>query len=210
VKYLIKKYIPRNLATLNLHKSEKKTILLTFDDGPDPKVTPLVLKKLKDYHARVVFFIPGRRISRAPWLMKTIIDEGHLIGNHTYDHLNGNQPGWLLYVKDIRRCQDIIALETGMRPKYFRPVGGKISLKTVIAPRLLGMKIIIFSNQAEDWRVRYSEDARRAAELIIKNIRNRDIILLHDDNPHILELLDILLPYLKEQQYDLYNGINLL
>lgn len=206
----IKKIIPRSLLIQRLDPLASNSVLLTFDDGPHPEVTPQVLKRLEAYGARAVFFILGRHIERAPHLLKTIQEQGHLIGNHTYIHSVETEPWFLAYYRDILHCQRMIAQYTGESPRLFRPTRGKISFTSLLAPRLVGLRTVTWSLDLKDWRCQSNEEAQRCGEDYVKNSMPRDIILLHDDNPNVLTILDMLLPSLKSRNIDVYDGLNFL
>ena len=210
VRERIKQILPRSLLIRQLERRATNCVILTFDDGPHPSVTPAVLERLKAYGARAVFFIPGRRIERAPYLLRDIEDQGHVIGNHTYIHSNGRQRWFWEYYRDIQKCQILIEKHSGKRPKLFRPPGGRISLNSLIAPKLLDLKTVAWSVEACDWRCRTSEDACHVSDYLMQQLGPRDIVLLHDDNPQILKILDIILPVIREKKFDLRSGIELL
>jgi len=203
----VKHLIPSRLVTCRLGARYRNSVLLTFDDGPDPIVTPAVLNLLREYGARAVFFIVGRRIERAPGLLLEILEQGHLIGNHSYLHANGAQPGFREYRADLLRCQEAIAGLTRRRPRLFRPPLGRISPTTVLASQLVRLKMILWTFDSEDWRCRSCADAEEAARRTAGEIRARDIVLFHDDNPCVLRVLDRALPSLKGKGYDLRSAI---
>lgn len=106
-----------------------RAVYLTFDDGPIPEVTPWVLDTLAEYGAKGTFFCIGKNAEQHPGLMDRIRREGHSVGNHTYDHLNGwNTPG-TTYLRNVLRCQRL----TGSR--LFRPPYGRITKPQVQALR---------------------------------------------------------------------------
>jgi len=207
---IIKSLIPQILLGQKLSSNASNCVLLTFDDGPDPEITPAVLKKLETYGARAIFFIPGRRIEKAPYLLKVIREQGHLIGNHTYIHSNGSQPWFFEYWRDLVRCQEIIEHYTGERPTLFRPAGGRISFTTLMVPRLMGLRPVTWSLEAEDWRCQTINEARDAANRLIQKVTSRDVVLLHDDNRYVLEILDVILPAIQYSRHDLTQGIDFL
>jgi peptidoglycan/xylan/chitin deacetylase (PgdA/CDA1 family) len=201
----IKRLIPRSLLVRNLKLEAGNSVLFTFDDGPDAKVTPAVLERLRRRHAKAVFFVVGRRIGDAPELLGRIHEEGHLIGNHSFVHSNGLQPWFVAYLQDILRCQRLVAKTAGVRPRLFRPPLGRLSPTTLIAPRLAGLRTMNWSLDSHDWRCRTVEQAQRAAQDVCAKIRGGDILLMHDDHPFVLELLDILLSGCPA--FDLSRGI---
>jgi peptidoglycan-N-acetylglucosamine deacetylase len=204
----IKGMIPSNFLIQQLDHRASNCVLLTFDDGPHPEVTPEVLKRLEKYEARAIFFIPGRRIERAPHLLKLIQEQGHLIGNHTYIHSNGNQPSFLAYWRDVLRCQAMIEQNTGKRPKIFRPAGGRISLSSLLTPWFLGLKTLAWSLEVGDWRCRTDSEAQMAAKNLTCQIEARDIVLLHDDHRYVIQILDKVLPEIRDRKLNLNLGID--
>ncbi len=163
-----------------------------------------------EYEVRAIFFIPGVRIKRAPQLLKRILDEGHLIGNHTYIHSNQRQPWFWDYYRDLKKCQTAIEEKTGKRPSLFRPALGTISPTTLLVPPLVGLRTITWSLDAGDWRCRTLKDQRQAAENIFQHLSARDIILLHDDSSNVVSVLDIILPVMKSRKLNLHNGVEFL
>ena len=88
---MLKALIPRAANVRRLRRRAGNAVLLTFDDGPDPEVTPGVLERLDAYGAKAVFFVVGRRVKRAPHLLMRMAERGHLIGNHSHLH----RPGYI-------------------------------------------------------------------------------------------------------------------
>src|SRR4029453_6784176 len=208
--------IPRSLAIQRLRWSRQPTILLTFDDGPHLEITPGVLERLERHGARAVFFVIGRRARRAQQLPPRIRSAGHLIGNHSHLHRDGyvlptaSQASFVSYYHDCSRCQTIIARSTGAPPRLFRPPGGRITAATMLAPRLLGMGSVLWTGEVADWAFRTSDEAEAGASELLRTIAPQDIVLLHDDNRQVLELLDRVLPVLRSRGFDLASGVDLL
>lgn len=106
---------------------DQRNVYLTFDDGPVPGVSDHILKILEEFKVKATFFCVGENIARNPELFRQIFLEGHMIGNHTYHHLNGWQVKDDEYIQDIRKCAGIIeenGYNSGM--KIFRPPYGRI------------------------------------------------------------------------------------
>jgi peptidoglycan/xylan/chitin deacetylase (PgdA/CDA1 family) len=102
-------------------ETSKKKIWLTFDDGPDEKITIFLLNLLKRLQIRATFFLIGKQVVKYPELARKIIEEGHTIGNHSYSHLNGLLTSNKIYYDDIDKAQKIV------NSKIYRPPYGKIS-----------------------------------------------------------------------------------
>src|SRR6476620_3560664 len=99
----------------------KKAIYLTFDDGPHPHITPFVLDELRKYNATATFFCIGKNVAGNPAVFQRIINEGHAIGNHTYDHLDGWKTGNAEYLENILAAKKYIDSD------LFRPPYGRIT-----------------------------------------------------------------------------------
>jgi peptidoglycan/xylan/chitin deacetylase (PgdA/CDA1 family) len=200
----IKRLIPRCLLVRSLKPQARNSVLLTFDDGPDARITPAVLERLRRRQAIAVFFVVGRRIGDAPEVLRMIHEEGHLIGNHSFAHSNSVQPRFVAYYQDILRCQRLVEKTAGIRPRLFRPPLGRLSPTTLIAPRLAGLRTVNWSLDSHDWRCRTVEQAQQAAQDACLRIRGGDILLMHDDHPYVLDILDILLS--RWATFDLSRG----
>lgn len=190
--------------------ADADTIVLSFDDGPHPEVTPRVLDRLDAFGARAVFFVVGRVFADAPGVLEQIAAAGHVLGNHSWHH-DLNRNGRLVpYLRDLQRCQREVERVTGQRPRLFRPPLGRISLASFVAPRLAHLKPVYWSTELKDWQLTTDDDARRQATPWAEEIAAGDIVLLHDANPCVLTILDVLLPRLVERGFDLRRGPELL
>jgi peptidoglycan/xylan/chitin deacetylase (PgdA/CDA1 family) len=203
----LKAMIPKRWLIRQLPLDGSKCVLLTFDDGPHPEITPAVLDRLDLFQIRAIFFIVGQRIVQAPHLLREIEKRGHIVGNHSYMHSKGNVYGFYNYRHDVVRCQDAINAELGRKPLLYRPPRGKIRPIDLAATLSVGLLTMTWSLDLEDWRCRTEDDAHRTADAMITLLRPRDIVLLHDDNQCVLPLLDRILPFLKEQGYDLSTAL---
>ncbi len=101
-------------------KTKKKVIFLTFDDGPIPEVTPFVLNILAQYNAKATFFCVGDNVRKHPDVFKQVVDAGHSVGNHTYNHFNGWSSSDRPYCQNVQRCADLV------ESNIFRPPYGRI------------------------------------------------------------------------------------
>jgi peptidoglycan/xylan/chitin deacetylase (PgdA/CDA1 family) len=179
-------------------------------------VTPAVLDRLDAYGAKAVFFIVGSRVKRAPHLLTEILKRGHRIGNHSYLHRSSYVLGSAFnlrfagYYRDLRRCQAVLEKHTGSVPELFRPPGGRLTLRNLVVPRCLGLRCVLWSQDAGDWRFRSPSEGTAGGEELLRKVGPGDIVLLHDIHPSVLDLLDVLLPGLQAHGYDLASGINCL
>jgi peptidoglycan/xylan/chitin deacetylase (PgdA/CDA1 family) len=203
-----KRLIPESLLKRDLGATAANRVLLTFDDGPDPDVTPAVLSRLQAYGARAIFFVVGRRVAASPATLKLIREAGHRIGNHSYAHANSGDPWFGDYLDDLKRCQAIVHQAVGEPPSLFRPPKGHLSFTSLVAPRLIGLSTVNWSMNVRDWSCRTEEQARTAAISLADGTRPGDIILLHDDNRFVIQILDFVLPRFAAKGFDLHSAVD--
>ena len=177
---------------------QKPMIALTFDDGPDSLQTPKVLQVLKEYQATACFFCIGHKIKGNEALLKSMVTEGHLIGNHSYSH-SGLFPlyGLSKMKKDLQTCQCELERVTSQPVSLFRPPFGVTNPTIAKAVRQLGYTPI-------GWSIR-TLDTQQAPDKVLARIRKHlepgAIILLHDRMPDSDQLVKQILDLLKEQGY---------
>ncbi|MEK3987228.1 polysaccharide deacetylase family protein [Paenibacillus sp. VTT E-133280] len=149
---------------------------LTFDDGPDPRFTPLLLDLLKKYDAKATFFVVGSNAERYPDLIRRIHGEGHLIGIHNYVH----KTNWLMRPatvrRQIQRTNDIIYNIIGERSTYYRPPWGIVNLFDISKRRQV--EIVLWSVMFGDWREKLG--AQRLTEKMLARLNPGEVMLLHD------------------------------
>lgn len=158
----------------------KKIVALTFDDGPDPSYTPVVLDVLKKYDARATFFILGIRAEKHPDIIKRMAREGHEVGNHSYSHRDfGKKDDTDYMLMEIRRANDIIYRLSGQKSVLFRPPGGYLSnaLIDLVKKEKLTIAYWSYIQDTKDWK---GSSAESIANHLIKNIKPGQIIILHD------------------------------
>jgi len=176
-------FMPRSsffLPVISRGQTGKNAVALTFDDGPDPLTTPALLDMLAGCGVRATFFVSGRAAQGHPDLIRSILSQGHLVGNHSYNHspflmLRRYKPLCL----EIAAAQDILEKQ-GIRSFAFRPPVGLTNPK--LGPILsgLGMVCVTFSCRAYD---RGNRQIRGLAGKILSGVKPDDIILLHDVRP---------------------------
>ncbi len=168
---LLKWYYP----SLTWHKSrDEKAIYLTFDDGPIPDVTEFVLKTLKDQQVKATFFCIGDNIRKHPDLYQQVLDEGHQVGNHTYNHLKGWKTDDATYMDNFEQCQQLTGTD------LFRPPYGRIKKSQVrkIKARYPEMKIIMWDVLSGDFDLQLSPES--CYHNVNKYVENGSIIVFHD------------------------------
>ena len=183
---------------------EEKNIYLTFDDGPTPKITEWVLDTLKQYNAQATFFCIGKNIEQNPAILKKIIDNGHAIGNHTYEHLNGWKSKKKDYLNSVLKTEKIISkfVQTPSK-KLFRPPYGRIRITQTNELSKNNYKVIMWSVLSGDFDHAISNE--KCLLNVINNSNNGDIIVFHDSEK-AFEKLQVVLPktleFLSEKGYN--------
>ena len=204
---LLKNFIPSKMILQQLPAGNKKSVLLTFDDGPHPESTPLVLDLLDKFDAKAFFFVVGERVEERPDLARDIISRGHLIGNHTFSHLDIPRPDYERYRDDILRCQESIVRATGKSPVFFRPPFGSVTPTILRAAWNCKLKVMRWNQDSAE--LSYMRDAKieERAEHFLKKIHGRAIVLSHDTHPTMPQFLNLVLPKLAALGLDLKTAI---
>lgn len=156
----------------------KNKIYLTFDDGPTPEITKWVLEELKKHSAKATFFCIGKNIEINPVSFKEIIDEGHAIGNHTFDHLKGWETTTEKYINNVSLCANSISGFKKEKTTLFRPPYGKIKSNQTKVLKAQGYKIIMWDVLSADFDQTISKE--KCLENVISNIKSGSIIVFHD------------------------------
>nr|WP_299031505.1 polysaccharide deacetylase family protein [uncultured Tenacibaculum sp.] len=155
--------------------STQKEIFLTFDDGPIPKVTEFVLDQLQQFNAKATFFCIGDNIRKHPTVFSRIINEGHSVGNHTFNHLNGWKNSNTTYINNINKCENLLSHQ---KTKLFRPPYGKIKRKQAKQLLANGYKIIMWDVLSADFDPTITKE--KCLQNVLRNVENGSIIVFHD------------------------------
>lgn len=158
---------------------EGDRVALSYDDGPDPQVTPAVLDALAQYGARASFFVIGQKLEQSPALARRMLAEGHELGNHSWQHSRWqNFWGATAQAEEIHRGEQAVVLYTSGKPRpWYRPPIGLKSPPLAQAARRLGISICAWSLHARDTR---GATAQEIAAGVLRRVRAGDIILMHD------------------------------
>lgn len=168
------------LSVISRRKMDRRAVALTFDDGPDPDVTPRLLELLRRHGVPATFFVTGARVESHPGVIREILSQGHTLGNHSHHH----DPLLMLRSRatlreEVARTQELLSA-FAVRPLTFRPPVGIMNSRLPGVLRELGLCCVTFSCRAFD---RGNRRVARLAEIILRKVRPGDIILLHDVAP---------------------------
>lgn len=155
--------------------AKEKVLYLTFDDGPHPSITPFVLTQLKEFNAKATFFCIGKNVIEYPLIYQQILSEGHAVGNHTHNHLNGWNTKDLLYLENIQLAAKYID-STLFRPPYGRIKKSQVKQLLTLNSQL--QTIVMWDVLSADFDIHISP------EKCLANVRNNakqgSIIVFHD------------------------------
>lgn len=167
--YLVKKLYSRN--RIWDFEDEEKVIFLTFDDGPIQEITPWVLDLLNKFNAKATFFCVGDNVRKNPEVFEQIVANGHTVGNHTFNHLNGWKTDTKEYVENVLKCNDYFTTT------LFRPPYGRIK-PTQVSELQKHFKIICWSVLTGDFDRDITKE--KCLDGIIRNAGKGSIICCHD------------------------------
>lgn len=202
---LIPRMIPGMLWRLPA-KTGEKTAYLTFDDGPCPDSLPFILEQLDLYQAKATFFCIGNNIQLHPELFRSVLEQGHQVGNHTFQHAKAFSTPTEIYLEEVDQTQQLMqsmALDTGNTiKKLFRPPHGQLGWKTYKSLKRKGYDIVMWDVLGKDTLpgVRPEEVTGN----VVLNTTAGSIIVLHDSLkawPNIKESLPVILEELKKKGF---------
>lgn len=187
------------IRVFHRQQTTEKIVALTFDDGPDPTETPRVLNVLKAQHIPACFFCIGSKIKGSEPLLHRMVEEGHLIGNHSYTHSNFFPFFGLSRMKrELQACREELEKATGQPITFFRPPFGVTNPTIARAIRQSGYTPI-------GWNIRTLDTYHPSPEKVLRRIRRKlcpgSVILLHDRMPQSAELVKQVLNLLHEEGY---------
>lgn len=183
--------------------SGKPFVYLTFDAGYEAGYTETILNTLKNNNVIATFFITAHYLNSQPELVKKIIEEGHIIGNHTVNHYS------LPDIDDNKIRTEIMDLHSAVYEKYnyemkfFRPPKGEFSERTLQLTKNLGYETVMWSFAYDDWDENAQKGEAYAKEKILKNIHNGAIILLHSNSKDNCNVLDYCIKEIKNMGYEI-------
>lgn len=175
-----------------------KMVALTFDDGPFVSKTPKILKILDEYDARATFFVLGRYVQRHPELAQQILDAGCEVGSHSWFHDKQTALDSEQRAEDFAMTAEAFAEATGAVPYLFRAPYGAVNDE--VKADIAGQKMlsVLWSLDTEDWRAKSADQVYNA---VMDNVKNGDIILMHENAAYTVEVLPRVLAALRDEGY---------
>ena len=186
-----------------LGDTSKKVIYLTFDCGYENGYTEKILNALKKHQAPAAFFVVGNMIETAPDIICRMVEEGHIVGNHTYHHPDMSAISeQAAFQKELDDLAALFQETTGQElPKFYRPPQGKYSEENLKQAQALGYKTILWSLAYVDWYVDDQPTAEQAYAKLLPRIHAGAIVLLHSTSKTNADILDDLLTKWEDMGY---------
>ena len=186
-----------------LGDTTQKRIYLTFDSGYENGCTEKILDVLKAHHVPAAFFLVGNYVERNPELVKRMISEGHIVGNHTMHHYDMSQiKEQANFEKELTDLESLYKEVTGQEmEKYYRPPQGIYSRENLQQARDLGYKTVFWSLAYADWDNKAQPTREHAMSKLLPRIHNGAVVLLHSTSKTNGEILDEVLTQWKKMGY---------
>lgn len=184
----------------------EKCLALTFDDGPDPKHTPLLLDLLSKLDAKATFFLVGQQAEKYPGMTKEIIAQGHEVANHSWSHSLALLQSKKRMCYEIEKTQSVLEDITGVLPRWFRPPFGIFGLGMEALLEERGLKPILWTQSLWDFR---SQSQERLIKYFKRGLKSGAIYLMHDgafkanycDRHQTIKLLESQIPSSLKKGY---------
>lgn len=177
-------------------KEEKKKVALTFDDGPHPQYTVEMLEGLKEKNVKATFFLLGEEVEKYPEIVKQMHEEGHVIGNHSYRHEQLSKLTMQQACEQVNRTNKLIYDITGENPAYLRPPFGDWHEKLDCEANMVE---VLWDVDTLDWS---SQNHGQIVNKVLKNVKENDIILMHDGYETSVTAAMEIIDTLRKQGYE--------
>ncbi len=185
-----------------LGDKEKKNIYLTFDEGYEAGYTPQLLNTLKENQVKATFFITAHYVNTQPDLVKQMIEEGHIIGNHTVNHKSMPELKEDKIRTEVMDLHQVMQEKFNYEMKYIRPPKGEFSQSSLQATNQLGYTTVMWSFAYEDWNEDKQPDENNSKKKILDNLHNGEIMLLHGNSKTNTNILDEVIKEAKNRGYE--------
>lgn len=185
--------------------SESKKIYLTFDMGYEAGYTEKILEVLKQNDVKATFFITAHYVNTQPDLVQRMIDEGHIIGNHTVNHKSMPDCSLATIKTEMMDLHSAMYEKFGYEMKYMRPPKGEYSERTVAYTNTLGYTTVMWSFAYDDWDESKQGREEYGKQKILNNLHNGEIMLLHATSKDNANILDEVIKEIKNQGYEFKN-----
>lgn len=178
----------------------KPMIALTFDDGPNRATTGKILDVLEQYDSRATFFMVGSRIDGQHDVVRRMQEQGNEVANHTMNHIPMNKASTTAFAEQMILTNRAVTEACGVSPVLMRPPEGAVNDSGMAAIGSVGMSAVLWTLDTRDWR---SRNAEAITEAVLTQVKDGDIVLLHDLYEPTAEAVEAIVPVLIDQGYQL-------
>lgn len=175
-------------------------VALTYDDGPSSTATPRILKCLQDNGGRATFFMVGKQVVKSPDVLKQMVAQGCEVANHTYDHTLMTKVSPSELANQLVATNQVVSDACGISPVLMRPCGGAKTDAGMNIAGAISMPAILWSIDTLDWKTR---DASQTITNVLDNVKDGDIILMHDLYESTAEASETIIPELVSRGFQL-------
>lgn len=193
-----------DVMSYSVKTADKNKVAITFDDGPNPEYTVELLEGLQKRGVKATFFVLGAEVEKYPDIVKKIDDGGHLIGVHSYEHVNFGQIGDEAAIEQIEKTQEAIHNVTGKYAGYIRPPYGCWKKSLDVEVPLIE---VLWDIDPLDWA---TKDADTVVQRILKGVPEGSIILLHDASQSSVQAAFSVIDILQQENYEFVTVEDLL
>ncbi len=176
--------------------TELKQVALTFDDGPDPVYTPMILDGLEKRDVKATFFLMGKQVELYPDIVKEMYEDGHQLGNHSYSHKQMTKMGEEEVLKEFDKTSELIEQITGITPEVFRPPFGSLNDNV---ENQIDMVEVLWDIDPLDW---CTSDVGTVVQRVVSKVDDNQIILMHDASQTSVNAALQIVDILQKQGYE--------
>ena len=194
--HIPKEYKEEEMQETMKQENEKKMVALTFDDGPSEIYTPILLEGLKKRGVKAAFFLIGESAKKNPGLVQQMVKDGHVVGNHTYTHVQLNGMSVENAMKEITDANEVLENITGRQVVYIRPPFGAFDEEL---DEKCDMIQVLWDVDPLDWKC---QNCDTVVKRVVENVEENDIILLHDIYSTSVEAAFHIIDILQQQGYE--------
>ena len=189
--------------SIYLGNKDKKVIYITFDLGYEAGYTDSILNTLKENEVTATFFITAHYVNTSEEIVKKMIDNGNIVGNHTVNHKSMPSLDEQTLKEEVTKLHDAVKEKFNYEMKYLRPPKGEYSPKSLALTNSLNYKTVMWSFAYADWDEKKQPDNEEAKKKIIENLHNGEVMLLHATSKTNKEILGDVIKQIKEKGYEI-------
>ena len=197
--------IIRKYNGISMGSKDSNTVYLTFDCGYEAGYTTAILDALEENDVKAVFFITGHYLNTASDLVKRMIEEGHIVGNHTVNHKCLPNISDEEIKKEVMELHNAVYEKFGYEMSYFRPPKGEFSERVVKIVQDLGYTSVMWSSAYDDWDKEKQGRLEYGKNKILDNMHNGCVLLLHSTSEDNCKILSDVIKEIKNMGYELKN-----